>query len=151
MDHLDRHLDRFVTAQDAVFPEVRAELVDGEKRTHWMWFVFPQIAGLGSSAAARRYAIDGLAEAAAYLAHPVLGARLAETTQLMLGWARRRSAFAVLGPIDAVKFCSSMTLFEVAALTAGTASEAFGHCLDAFCQGRRDERTLQLLHLATPE
>jgi uncharacterized protein (DUF1810 family) len=83
----------------------------------------------------------------AYLAHPILGARLAEATQLMLGWARRRSAIAVLGPIDALKFCSSMTLFEVAALTTDADAEAFSHALDAFCQGRRDERTLHLLNL----
>jgi uncharacterized protein (DUF1810 family) len=141
-------LERFIAAQDAIFPDVRAELVDGEKRTHWMWFVFPQVAGLGASPTARTYAIEGLSEAVAYLAHPILGARLAEATQLMLGWARRRSAFAVLGPIDALKFCSSMTLFEVAALTTGAEAEAFGHALDAFCQGRRDERTLHLLQLS---
>lgn len=140
-------LERFVAAQDAIFADVRAELVEGEKRTHWMWFVFPQVAGLGSSPTARTFAIEGLAEAVGYLAHPILGARLAEATRLMLGWARRRSAIAVLGPIDALKFCSSMTLFEVAALTTDADAEAFSHALDAFCQGRRDERTLHLLNL----
>ncbi|WP_404480064.1 DUF1810 domain-containing protein [Novosphingobium sp. BL-52-GroH] len=140
------HLDRFVAAQDGLFDEVRAELVEGEKRSHWMWFVFPQVAGLGSSQMALRYAIEGLGEARRYLAHPVLGARLAECTQLMLGWAGRRSAFAILGPVDALKFCSSMTLFELAALEGGDA-DRFSHALDAFCQGRRDERTLALLDL----
>lgn len=143
----DNGLGRFVTAQDAVYAQVRAELVQGDKRSHWMWFVFPQIAGLGSSATARRYAISGIAEARRYLAHPVLGERLAECTQLMLGWAGRRSAAAILGPVDALKFCSSMTLFELAALDRGGRPEHFAHALDAFCQGRRDERTLGYLHL----
>jgi len=140
-------LDRFVIAQDEIFDQVRTELVHGEKRTHWIWFVFPQIAGLGSSPMARHFAIEGLDEARRYLAHPLLGARLAEASQLMLGWAGRRSAFAILGQIDAIKFCSSMTLFETAAL--GTeASGRFTHALDAFCQGRRDEHTIRLLNFA---
>lgn len=139
-------LQRFVTAQDEVFPQVRAELVSGEKRSHWMWFIFPQIAGLGTSAMARRYAVDGLGEARRYLAHPVLGPRLAEVTQLMLGWAGRRSAFAILGPMDAVKFCSSMSLFELAALERSREADRFGHALDAFCQGRRDDRTIAMLN-----
>jgi uncharacterized protein (DUF1810 family) len=145
-------LARFVTAQDPVFPDVRTELVRGEKRSHWMWFVFPQLAGLGTSPLARTYAMEGLGEARRYLAHPVLGARLAECTQLMLGWAGRRSAVAILGPVDALKFCSSMTLFELAALERSSEAERFSHALDGFCQGRRDERTLQLLdHPAKPE
>jgi len=142
-------LERFITAQDAVLPQVRAELVAGHKTSHWMWFVFPQIAGLGTSGMARHYAIPGMAEARAYLDHPVLGARLAECTQLMLGWAGRRSAMTILGPVDAVKFCSSMTLFELASLShRGRADDRFGHALDAFCQGRRDELTLQQLRIA---
>ncbi|MEE4454493.1 DUF1810 domain-containing protein [Novosphingobium resinovorum] len=141
---MSANLDRFVAAQDEVFDAVRAELVHGEKRTHWMWFVFPQVGGLGTSEMARRYAIEGLAEAEAYLAHPVLGARLAEATQLMLGWAGRRTAFAILGQVDAMKFCSSMTLFELAAL-GRPGAERFAHALDAFCQGRRDEHTPHLL------
>jgi uncharacterized protein (DUF1810 family) len=139
-------LARFVAAQDPVFAQVRAELVAGEKRSHWMWFVFPQIAGLGTSPTAQHYAIGDIDEAASYLAHPVLGSRLAETTQLMLGWAGRRSAVAVLGGVDALKFCSSMTLFERAARERGGEADRFGHALDAFCHGSRDERTLR--HLA---
>lgn len=140
-------LRRFVEAQEPVYPQVRDELVQGHKRTHWMWFIFPQIAGLGQSPISRRYAIEGLFEATAYLDHPVLGARLLETTQLMLGWARRRSAVAILGGVDALKFCSSMALFEIAALSSGRDAEPFGHALDAFCQGRRDDRTRQILQL----
>lgn len=146
-------LDRFIHAQDEILGDVRREIVHGEKRTHWMWFVFPQVAGLGSSPAARHYAISGLAEAKRYLGHPQLGNRLAEMTQLMLGWAGRRSAFAILGQTDAVKFCSSMTLFEVAALKGdggiSQSADRFGHALDAFCQGRRDHRTLQLLNVSS--
>lgn len=137
-------LDRFLIAQDAVYPQVLDELAAGRKRTHWMWFVFPQLVGLGFSASAHRYGIAGIGEAQRYLAHPILGARLAETTALMLDWAGKRSAVAILGNIDAMKFCSSMTLFELAALGA-KGSEHFGHAIDAFCQGRRDERTLDLL------
>ncbi|WP_232493001.1 DUF1810 domain-containing protein [Novosphingobium kaempferiae] len=142
-------LDRFVTAQENIFDQVRSELVHGEKRTHWMWFVFPQIAGLGSSPMARHFAIEGLDEARRYLAHPLLGTRLAEATQLILGWAGRCSAVAILGQIDAMKFCSSMTLFETASLGA-EASPRFAHALDAFCQGRRDERTIRLLNRTPP-
>ncbi|EJL24019.1 DUF1810 domain-containing protein [Novosphingobium sp. AP12] len=138
-------LDRFVLAQDEVYAQVRAELVLGEKRSHWMWFVFPQLAGLGTSPLARTYAVRSLEEARSYLAHPVLGPRLAECTQLMLGWAGSRSAVAILGTIDAIKFCSCMTLFELAALDNGNGAERFSHALDNFCQGRRDERTLQLM------
>lgn len=141
-------LERFVTAQDAIFGEVRAELAHGEKRTHWMWFVFPQVAGLGSSPMARRYAVETLDEARRYLRHPVLRQRLDETTRLMLGWAGRRSATGILGAVDAMKFASSMTLFELAAMGTDGAGQ-FAHALDAFCQGRRDERTLQLLHLTS--
>jgi len=138
-------LDRFLDAQADIFPQVRAELVRGEKRSHWMWFVFPQISGLGASPMAQRYAIEGLGEARRYLAHPVLGPRLAECTQLMLGWAGRRSAVSILGPVDAMKFCSCMSLFEMAALRDSADAARFSHALDAFCQGRRDERTLHFL------
>ena len=108
-------LERFVAAQDGVIDRALAELVAGAKTSHWMWFVFPQIAGLGHSEMARRYAIADLAEARAYLAHPVLGPRLAAATEAMLGWAGRRSAETMLGGIDAIKLRSSMTLFEAAA------------------------------------
>lgn len=103
-----------------------------------MWFVFPQIAGLGRSPTARLYALRDLAEARAYLAHPTLGQRLLEATRAMLAWAGRRSAEAILGPVDAMKFKSSMTLFEA----AGGPPE-FGLALDAFYARSRDRATLE--------
>ena len=133
-------LGRFVAAQDRVWPEVVAELAAGRKRTHWMWFVFPQLAGLGSSPTAQRYAIGSLEEARAYLAHPLLGARLREAVRLMLGHAGT-PAEAVLGSVDAMKLRSSMTLFAAAA--PGEAS--FEEALAAFFGGEPDPRTLALL------
>jgi uncharacterized protein (DUF1810 family) len=106
------HLDRFVTAQDqgGTYQRAVAELRRGRKTSHWMWFVFPQIAGLGLSAISRQYAISGLDEARAYLAHPVLGPRLRECTGIVAGSADR-SAEAIFGSVDALKLRSSMTLF----------------------------------------
>lgn len=106
-------LDRFLAAQDGVYPAALAELKAGRKRTHWMWFVFPQIAGLGRSDTARFYAIADAAEALAYLTHPLLGARLLEATRAVI--AAPGTADAILGPIDAVKLRSSMTLFAAVA------------------------------------
>src|SRR5262249_17703549 len=103
-------LQRFVDAQDPVIDRVRAELVAGRKASHWMWFVFPQIEGLGFSPMAVRYALSGADEAHAYLAHPVLGSRLEELTQVMLAHAGR-SALDILGAPDDLKFRSCMTLF----------------------------------------
>lgn len=99
-------LERFVEAQGPVYEQALGELRAGAKQSHWMWFVFPQIAGLDRSPTARFYAIADEAEARAYLAHPVLGARLRECTDTMLGWAGRKSAEAILGPVDALKFRS---------------------------------------------
>ena len=132
-------LERFVAAQDPVWARVRAELAAGRKRSHWMWFVFPQIAGLGLSAMSQRYAIADLDEARAYLALPVLGARLREATDLMLGHAGTPAA-AILGGIDAVKFRSSMTLFRAAAPD----EPRFGRALELF-YGSPDPRTLERL------
>jgi uncharacterized protein (DUF1810 family) len=133
-------LQRFIDAQDATFGTALAELKDGAKRSHWMWFIFPQIAGLGRSGTAQYYAIADLDEAKAYLAHPLLGPRLAQCTEAMLSWAGKRSAEAILGSIDTLKFASSMTLFEAAG-----DGERFGCALDAFLGGRRDPMTLDLL------
>lgn len=132
--------DDFVTAQDAVWPAVVAELAAGAKRSHWMWFVFPQIAGLGGSAMAVRYAIGSVEEARAYLAYPVLGARLREATRLMLRHAGQEAG-AILGPVDALKLRSSMTLFQA----ADPAEPLFGAALAAFHGGEPDPRTLALL------
>lgn len=133
-------LARFVEAQRDVHDGALAELRAGAKRGHWMWFVFPQIAGLGQSPTARFYAIRDLGEARAYLAHPLLGDRLAAGVEAMLGWSGRRSAEAILGGIDAVKLRSSLTLFDVAGGGA-----RFAACLDAFYGGSRDAATLALI------
>lgn len=106
-----------------------------------MWFVFPQIAGLGRSPTARRYALRDAVEAHAYLTHPVLGARLRECTETMLGWAGRKSAEAILGPVDAMKFASSMTLFDAVAED----EDLFARALAAFNRGERDPLTLERL------
>lgn len=103
-------LQRFVDAQRAVYAQVCAELAAGEKRSHWMWFVFPQLRGLGRSATAQRYALASRGEASAYLAHPLLGARLKECTTLVLD-VRDRSIAQIFGFPDELKFRSSMTLF----------------------------------------
>ena len=108
------NLERFVTAQGPVIEIAMAELAAGRKRSHWMWFVFPQIRGLGSSATAVHYAIGGLAEAAAYLAHPVLGPRLLECTRIVSG-VKNRPAHEIFGEPDDLKFRSSLTLFHLAA------------------------------------
>lgn len=134
--------DHFVEAQDGgVFERALEELRDGEKRSHWMWFIFPQIAGLGSSAMARKYALSDLAEAKAYAAHDVLGDRLYEATEAMLDWAGTVSAEAILGPVDAMKFRSSMTLFEAAC----SDNDPFAQALEVFYNGERDWETLKRL------
>jgi len=106
-----------------------------------MWFVFPQIAGLGRSATARFYALADIEEARAYLAHPALAPRLGECTEAMLDWAGRRSAEAILGAVDALKFRSSMTLFEAAAAQP----ERFARAIDGFYAGEREAPTLARL------
>ncbi len=136
----DDDLERFVTAQQGVYDAALAELREGRKRSHWMWFVFPQIAGLGTSPTARFYAIGSGAEARAYLAHPLLGPRLRDCTEAMLRH-RGRTAESILGAVDAVKFRSSMTLFEAVASDRGL----FGEALQVFYGGERDRATLELL------
>ena len=132
--------DRFVTAQDGgVFERALAELQNGQKSSHWMWFVFPQIEGLGSSAMARRYALSGLAEARAYAAHDELGPRLYEASEAMVEWAGTMSADEILGTVDAMKFRSSMTLFEAAA----DDDQVFADALDGFYNGERCPLTLE--------
>jgi uncharacterized protein (DUF1810 family) len=133
-------LQRFVAAQEPVIDEVRAELRSGRKRSHWMWFVFPQLRGLGHSSMAQHYGIASLEEARACLAHPVLGARLRECCELMLQ-VPGKSALEILGSPDDVKFRSCVTLFEAAAPD----EDVFGRCLERFFQGRPDERTLAAL------
>jgi len=133
-------LERFVAAQQGIYPQALAELQSGRKQSHWMWFVFPQLAGLGRSATARFYAIASAAEARAYLDHPLLGARLRESAAAILVHRAAR-AEAILGPIDAIKLRSSMTLFEAVAADPAP----FAAVLDAFFGGERDPATLSLL------
>ena len=140
----DQSLDRFVQAQAHLYEQALGELRRGRKTSHWMWFVFPQLAGLGRSEMARFYAIADLTEARAYLAHPLLGPRLLDCTRAMLAHAGERSAEAILGGIDAVKLRSSMTLFEAAAADPAQAA-SFARCLDMFFAGRRDPATLERL------
>jgi uncharacterized protein (DUF1810 family) len=133
-------LEHIVAAQEGVYPQALAELRAGQKRSHWMWFVFPQFAGLGTSPMAVRYAIGSADEARAYLAHPVLGPRLHEGVAAMLAHKGARPE-AILGGIDALKFRSSLTLFEAAADDPAP----FAAALEAFYDGERDQRTLELL------
>ena len=132
-------LQRFVTAQASVIDVVRSELAGGRKESHWMWFVFPQIAGLGFSPMSQHYAISSLDEANAYLAHPVLGPRLVECIELVLA-VEGRSAHQIFGSPDDMKFRSSLTLFERA-----SGGPVFRQALDAYFGGRPDPATLDRL------
>ncbi|PRY06304.1 DUF1810 domain-containing protein [Paraburkholderia sp. BL25I1N1] len=131
-------LQRFIDAQDPLYAQVCAELRDGRKRSHWMWFVFPQIEGLGTSATAQRFAISSLAEADAYLRHPVLGERLRQTTQYV-NLVEGRSIEDIFGYPDYLKFHSSMTLFDHAAID----KEPFAEALRKYFHGQRDPLTLE--------
>ncbi|TQM08965.1 DUF1810 domain-containing protein [Pseudonocardia kunmingensis] len=133
-------LARFVDAQDSTYEQALSELRRGRKTGHWMWFVFPQIEGLGYSPMAQQYAISGLDEARAYLAHPVLGPRLVECARVVAG-TTGRSAYEIFGSPDDLKLLSSMTLFARAA--SDTAE--FQHVLDRYFDGKPDERTLERL------
>jgi len=133
-------LQHFVDAQQPVFAAVRAELRAGKKRSHWMWFIFPQIAGLGHSDMARRFAISSLDEARAYLGHPLLGARLRECSQLVAD-IDNRTAEEIFGYPDDMKFRSSLTLFAQAAPD----EPVFGTCLRRYFGGMPDPATLARL------
>jgi uncharacterized protein (DUF1810 family) len=133
-------LARFVEAQQPVMDDVRAELAAGRKRTHWMWFVFPQLRGLGHSAMARHYGIASRDEAATYLAHPVLGARLRESVELVLA-VQGRTAHEIFGSPDDLKLRSCLTLFREIDGVDGV----FGRALARYYGGQPDPMTLQLL------
>ncbi len=132
--------EHFVKAQDRIYDRVCRELADGRKRSHWMWFIFPQLRGLGHSAMAERYALDSLEQARRYLAHNVCGPRLRECTTLAVG-ADAPSAQVLFGAPDWLKFRSSMTLFAA----ADPADDLFARALDRYYDGERDERTIHLL------
>jgi uncharacterized protein (DUF1810 family) len=133
-------LDRFLRAQESDFDRALSEIRRGRKRTHWMWYIFPQVEGLGSSGNSLRYAISGLDEAKAYLAHPVLGPRLVECAEAALHH-EELTASALFGYPDDMKLRSSATLFA----SVSPAGSVFHRILDRFFQGQPDEKTLRLL------
>jgi uncharacterized protein (DUF1810 family) len=134
------HLERFVEAQNPVYHQVCRELQQGLKMTHWMWFIFPQIGGLSSSAMSRRFAIASLEEAAAYLDHSVLGRRLVQCTEFVINTSGR-TLKQILGPTDNMKFRSCMTLFS----HATASNEVFEDALQRYFSGRYDQLTLDRL------
>jgi uncharacterized protein (DUF1810 family) len=139
----DRYdLERFVAAQDPVFVQVCTELAAGHKQSHWMWFIFPQLRGLGSSPTAQRFGISSLEEARAYLAHPLLGERLRHCTELV-NRHEGRSAQEIFGYPDYLKFRSSMTLFAFAAAAGGSGS--FRRALAKYFAAEEDALTRELL------
>ena len=141
MNPNDPHdLNRFLSAQEGVYERALAELKGGQKRTHWMWFIFPQIDGLGYSPTAKRYSIKSIEETRQYLNHPVLGKRLLECTEAVVA-LKGGSVSEIFGYPDDLKFKSSMTLFEK---IAGLDS-VFSFALDKYCSGERDATTLRLL------
>ena len=138
--HDQYDLQRFIDAQQPVFEQVCSELREGCKRSHWMWFIFPQIKGLGHSAMAQKYAISSLAEARAYLEHPLLGPRLHECSRLMAA-VDGHSIDDIFGFPDNLKFHSSMTLFA----SATPDNQAFKDCLHKYFSGKPDPSTLERL------
>ena len=135
-------LDRFVTAQEASYERALAELTRGSKTSHWMWFVFPQVAGLGSSDMSRRYAIASIEEAQAYLAHPLVGARYRESVAVLQDLVGT-TAEAVFGSVDAAKLRSSLTLFAEAAPD----EPLFAAALERWFRGDKDRRTIDILNI----
>lgn len=135
-------LTRFVEAQAEIYNQAIAELRDGEKRSHWMWYIFPQLTGLGASPMSQRFAIGSRAEAVAYLEHPLLGWRLGECTTAMLAH-QGRPAGDILGSVDDLKFRSSMTLFHL----VSEKGSPFERALHVFYSGEHDGRTAELLQI----
>ena len=133
-------LNRFLSAQEGVYERALAELKGGRKQTHWIWFIFPQIDGLGYSPTAKRYSIKSREEARQYLNHPVLGKRLLECTEAVVA-LKGSSVSEIFGYPDDLKFTSSMTLFE----TIAGPDTVFSSALDRYCHGERDAATLRLL------
>ena len=138
-------LGRFLEAQASCYPRVLEELAAGEKTSHWMWFVFPQLKGLGVSSIARRFGLSGLGEARAYLAHPLLGSRLRECTRTVLT-VERRTANEIFGSPDDLKLRSCLTLFaQAAAPSPAREDRVFGEALAKYYRGEPDPLTLRLL------
>jgi uncharacterized protein (DUF1810 family) len=137
------NLGRFVVAQEEDYARALAEIRSGRKRSHWMWYLFPQFEGLGSSSTSRHYAIKSVAEARAYLQHPILGPRLLECCAAALG-VEGRSALEIFGSPDDLKLRSCATLFA----SVSPPGSVFDQLLDQFFRGQRDDRTLQLMGIA---
>jgi uncharacterized protein (DUF1810 family) len=135
------NLDRFVRAQEDMIDRALEELRCGMKENHWMWFIFPQLAGLGHSAKAEFYGIESVDEARSYLDHRVLGPRLLQCVEALMAWSGRRSAEQILGHVDAMKLRSSLTLFDTA-----LPNDIYAAGLSAFFDGEPDQRTLALLN-----
>ncbi|GLK88002.1 DUF1810 domain-containing protein [Pseudomonas turukhanskensis] len=131
------NLQRFVDAQASTYEHALAELEAGKKQSHWMWFIFPQLEGLGHSANAQRYGISGLDEANAYVTHPILGPRLHACAEALLAWSQR-TAREIFGSPDDIKLCSSMTLFA----TLPPENNVFAQVLEHFFEGHADPLTL---------
>jgi uncharacterized protein (DUF1810 family) len=138
--HDPHHLSRFLAAQDTDYEHALAEIRGGRKRTHWTWYIFPQLDGLGFSAMSMQYALKSLAEAEAYLKHPILGSRLVECCEALLG-VEGRSAVEIFGSIDELKLRSCTTLFAC----VSPAGSVFHRVLDKYFDGERDRKTLRLL------
>lgn len=147
MENSNNDLMRFLEAQNKMYLTAFSEIEKGKKETHWMWFIFPQLKGLGSSDTAKYYTISNLKEAEEFLKHPILGKHLIEITTLLLG-LKKKSAVAIFGDLDALKLCSSMTLF---ALTKNT-NPVFQKVLDTYFSGQPDPLTLSIVNptLNTP-
>lgn len=139
--HDPHDLNRFVAAQESCYATVITELKNGDKQTHWMWFVFPQIDGLGTSPTAKRYAIKTMAEATAYLQHPLLGPRLLECSRLLLQ-VHGKTAYEILGSPDDAKLQSCMTLFSIVAPD----EPVFKDVLERYYVNKKDERTLTIVN-----
>lgn len=139
------NLQRFINAQESTFEVARVELLAGQKRSHWMWYIFPQIKGLGSSPTAQRFAISNLQEGAAYLKHPILGRRLEDCTALVNA-VRKSSIQGIFGYPDNLKFHSSVTLFAEVAEQFGVEIPVFREALVKHFGGRGDENTLRAMH-----
>ncbi|MBD1867842.1 DUF1810 domain-containing protein [Cyanobacteria bacterium FACHB-471] len=133
-------LNRFLQAQQANYEQALSEIKSGRKRSHWMWYVFPQFDGLGSSSTSKRYSIKSVAEAKAYLSHPILGSRLIECAEAVLS-VEGRTAYEIFGSPDDMKLKSCATLFAY----VSPEKSVFDQLLDRFFQGKRDEKTLRLL------
>jgi uncharacterized protein (DUF1810 family) len=140
MDKSQESLSRFVEAQDESYEDIIRELKNGKKVTHWMWYIFPQIAGLGFSSTARFFAIQTREEAQAYLDHPILGERLLDCTGIVIAH-QGKSAVGMFGDVDAMKFKSSMTLF----MSLAGSDSVYQNAIDKYFKGEPDRKTLEIL------